>query len=188
VKELTTERLRIRAFTHDDRAAARRIVKELGWSDDAPTEVEARADAWLTWNALTDHQQELLVQPPIGDRAIVLRDTEEVIGACGFTMALGRFGRIPGFRAEDPGRFSSPELGLFYAVLPAYRRTGIALEAARALVAHAFERLRVARVVGTTEHDNEGSIAVMRKLGMRIERPTDAGWLQVVGILENGAA
>lgn len=188
MKELTTERLRIRAFTRSDRAAARRLVRELGWSADA--RVAARADAWLTWNALGDRQQELLVQTPIGDRAVVLRETGEVVGACGFTMALGRFGKVPGFQpdagtSDAAGRWRTPELGLFYAVLPAHRRLGIALEAARALVSYAFEELHVARIVATTTHDNAGSIAVMRRLGMRIERATDAGWLDVVGMIEN---
>jgi [ribosomal protein S5]-alanine N-acetyltransferase len=43
------------------------------------------------------------------------------------------------------------------------------------------------RVVATTTYDNEASMGVMRKLGMRIERNPfpDPPWLQVVGILEN---
>jgi RimJ/RimL family protein N-acetyltransferase len=42
--------------------------------------------------------------------------------------------------------------------------------------------------VATTEHDNLGSIAVMRKLGMRIETNPEGEpeWFQTVGILEAG--
>ena len=42
------------------------------------------------------------------------------------------------------------------------------------------------RIVATTSYDNLASIAVMRKLSMRIERNPlpDPPWLQVVGMLE----
>jgi hypothetical protein len=47
--------------------------------------------------------------------------------------------------------------------------------------------LRLRRIVATTEYDNAASIAVMRKLGFRIERNPGRApfFLQVVGIVEN---
>jgi hypothetical protein len=58
---------------------------------------------------------------------------------------------------------------------------------ARALVDHAFEHLRLERLVATTTYVNAASIAVMRKLGMRIERNPypSPPWLQVVGVLHH---
>ena len=46
-----------------------------------------------------------------------------------------------------------------------------------------FAQLKVRRIVATTEHDNTASIAVMRRIGMRVERrPGDAPFfLDVVG-------
>ena len=43
------------------------------------------------------------------------------------------------------------------------------------------------RIIAETDYDNLGSMAVMRKLGMRIEKNpySDPPWLQVVGILDN---
>jgi hypothetical protein len=46
-----------------------------------------------------------------------------------------------------------------------------------------------ARIVATTENDNTRSIAVMRRLGMTIERNPSAEprWFQTVGVLANPA-
>jgi [ribosomal protein S5]-alanine N-acetyltransferase len=56
------------------------------------------------------------------------------------------------------------------------------------MIAFAFRELRVARIIATTEYDNAASMAVMRRLEMRIERNAlpDPLWLQIVGILDNG--
>ncbi len=44
--------------------------------------------------------------------------------------------------------------------------------------------LYLGRVVATTAHDNQASIGVMRKLGMKVERNAfdEPPWLQVVGV------
>ena len=57
------------------------------------------------------------------------------------------------------------------------------------MIDYAFTRLKLRRIVATTTYDNAASIAVMRKVGMRIERNPypDPPWLQVVGLLENKA-
>jgi RimJ/RimL family protein N-acetyltransferase len=94
------------------------------------------------------------------------------------------FGRLSFFGGRaDAGR--SAEVGLYWALDPAWRGRGFATEAARALVDFAFERLGVERLVATAEHADGASIAVMRRLGMRIERNPSAepASLQTVGIL-----
>ena len=50
------------------------------------------------------------------------------------------------------------------------------------MVEHAFQNLGLRRVVATTTYDNQGSMGVMRKLGMQIERNPfpDPPWMQVV--------
>ena len=76
------------------------------------------------------------------------------------------------------------ELGLFWAICPADQGKGYATEAARALVDHAFRAMTVARIIATTTHDNAASIAVMARLGMRIESyQYPHPGLQVVGVL-----
>jgi RimJ/RimL family protein N-acetyltransferase len=79
-------------------------------------------------------------------------------------------------------------VGLFYAISPAHQRCGYASEAAQALIDHAWQQLHLRRVIAMTTRDNVPSVAVMRKLGMRIvENPqAEPPWLQVVGVLEHG--
>src|SRR3712207_7295156 len=54
-------------------------------------------------------------------------------------------------------RSTSTEFGLFWMTAEAHRERGYATEAARAMIGFAFERLRLHRVVATTEDDNQRS-------------------------------
>jgi RimJ/RimL family protein N-acetyltransferase len=92
-------------------------------------------------------------------------------------------------RAQRPADGWSTEFGLFWAISPAERRCGYASEAATALVDYAFERLRLARIVATTDRTNIASLGVMRRLGMRIAHNPlpEPAWFQLVGILERPA-
>jgi RimJ/RimL family protein N-acetyltransferase len=145
---------------------------------------------WLQWAVLNYEQLAKLRQPPFGDRAVVLKATGRLIGACGFVPCLMPFGQLPGFASSDRSgshSYHSTEFGLFYAISPEHQRHGYATEAAQALVDYAFRHLRLKRLVATTTYDNMASMGVMRKLGMRIEknpRP-EPPWLQVVGVLEH---
>ena len=104
----------------------------------------------------------------------------------GVVPSLGPFEQLPGFGGDgSPTRFR-PEVGLFWVVAPAHRGNGYATEAARAVIDHGFAVLNLARMVATTERGNATSIAVMRRLGMRVEEnplPQPA-WFQVVGWLD----
>lgn len=190
---LETPRLVIRPFVLDDLADAHRLFdRELspaGLHVEATGTLAARR-AWLAWAAQSPRQLALLNQPPYGDRAITLKPGGELVGACGLVPCLAPFEQLPAFRSgqgspANPGRWT-PEVGLFYAISPAYRRQGYAGEAARALVDYAFRELHLRRIVATTDYDNPGSIGVMQKLGMRLEKNPlpEPPWLQVVGVLE----
>jgi RimJ/RimL family protein N-acetyltransferase len=165
---------------------------ELGDAELGTAETEALAERaeWLRWTVLNYRQLAKLHQPPYGDRAVILRSSGRLIGACGFVPCLSAFEQLPGFgcqeEREGPG-LNSTEFGLFYAISPAQQRRGYGAETAQALVNYAFQHLQLRRVVATTTFDNVASIAVMRKLGMRILRNPhlDPPWLQVVGLLEN---
>lgn len=152
---------------------------------------EAERAEWLEWTVRNYVALERLHQPPYGEYAVEVRDTGEVIGAVGIVPSMGPFGVLPGFRERgwgDPGGRFTPEVGLFWAVVPEQRRRGYAVEAARGVIGFAFGEMQLARVVATTEFDNEASIGVMRKLGMRIERNErgEPGWFQVVGVVSSG--
>ena len=186
---LETARLRIRPFVLEDLQAVHRLLDVDAGSVPPvqPASLGERED-WLRWTVLNYTQLAALYQPPYGDRAVVLKETGALIGACGFVPCLAPFDQYPFFRPEgpQPGARFSTELGLFYAISPAQQRRGYATEAARALVDYAFQSLRLKRVVAMTTYANRASIGVMEKLGMRIERNPfpDPEWAQVTGILE----
>lgn len=190
---LETDRLLIRRLTSDDLDAVHALLDaerdpSLAGSD-AVKLLELR-QRWLAWTIASYDELDRLFQPPYGDRAVVFKQTGQVIGLVGYVPCLAPFGQLPSFRqvSDDPTRQSMiPEVGLYYAFDPAYRRQGYATEAAMALARYAFTKLHLRRIVATTTYDNAASIGVMRKLGMRIEHnPAPApSWFQVVGTLEN---
>jgi RimJ/RimL family protein N-acetyltransferase len=87
-------------------------------------------------------------------RAVVRRETREMIGHAGFHGP-------PGVNAlEDAG---AVEAG--YAVFPEHRGRGYATEALRGLVRWASEERGVRTLVASVGPENEASLAIVRKLG-----------------------
>ena len=195
IPPLTTDRLLIREFVPTDLEAAHQLLDlDLADAEHASDDTATRAARrrWLDWAVASYEQLDSLNQPPYADRAVVLRATGELIGACGLVPCLCPFQQLPGWdespylpeAQRGPAGFTA-EVGLFWAIAPPRRRQGLATEAARALVAYAFDSLKLARVVATTDHENQASIGVMRSLGMRIFRNPlpDPAWFQVAGLL-----
>jgi RimJ/RimL family protein N-acetyltransferase len=198
IPPLGTERLLIREFVAGDLDAVHRLLDVDLADADPGTEgalTLAARRRWLEWTVLGYEQLAYLRQPPYGDRAVALRSTGELAGACGLVPCLAPFAQIPALRlpraADDAAPVgpagASPEVGLYWAIAPAHRRRGYATEAAQALITYAFTTLRLRRIVATTSHDNAASIGVMQKLGMRIERnpAPNPAWFQTVGILDH---
>ena len=191
---LETPRLLIRPFVRDDLAAIHQILDvELGEVDmgSEGAQTLSKRQRWLEWAVMNYEALARLYQPPYGDRAVVLRQTGQLIGAVGFVPCLGPFARLPSFHAPDEAsaRLFTAEFGLYYALSPSHQRQGYATEAARAMVDYAFSQLNLKRIVATTTYDNAASLGVMRKLGMRIEKNLhpDLPWFQAVGVLGNRA-
>jgi len=88
---------------------------------------------------------------------------------------------------HDPtARHRRVEVELSYALGRRHWGGGYATEAGRALVAYAFETLRLPRIAFGVDGANARSVGVMRRLGFRLERnlhPDDPGG--VVGVLDN---
>lgn len=187
---LETKRLVIRPFHMGDLPEVHRILDvelEPEATDHAALLVARRQ--WLEWAVLNYAALGSMYQPPYGDRAVTLRATGELIGACGFSPVVAPLGQLPAYGgpSDDPAsRRSVCEFGLYWAISPRHQRQGYAAEAGQALIDYGFGVLNLRRIVGTTDYDNLASQGVMRKLGMRIERNPfpDPPWLQVVGILE----
>lgn len=189
---LETSRLIIRAFQPADLNAIHRIL-DLTFGDGSKIDDEealAERRSWLEWSRLSAEWFPKMFQPPYGDRAVVLKSSNEVIGAVGLVPCFDVFEQIPSLQREgSPRAYRVTEMGLFWAIDPDYQRQGFATEAAQALIVFAFRQLRAKRLIATTEYDNTASIGVMRKLGMTIAKNPfpDPPWLQVVGILANPA-
>ena len=179
---LQTERLLIRPFAAGDLAAVRASL-----GVDA---ADAASERYVRHGGLNAVVLAELGQPPLGDRAIVLRSTGELIGLVGLVPAFAPFDQLrPMGEAspdEAPPAPNRIEIGLYYSVRADHRGRGYATEAARALVEFAFERMELGRIVATTERNNLASQAVMRHLGMRLHENAlaEPGWFQVVGLLE----
>ncbi len=173
---LETGRLLIRPFVMDDLNAIHQLLDIDLMTADFGTEgatTRHEREQWLQWTIASYTELAKLNQPPYGDRAIVLKQTQQVIGACGFVPSFGPFAQLPSFSSNGQDasiHLKSPEFGLFYALSPAHQGQGYATEAVRVLIHYAFTQLYLQRIVATTTYDNEASIGVMRKVGMRIEK------------------
>ena len=187
---LETERLIIRPFRMEDLQDLHRILDvelEPESTDHAATLAARRQ--WLEWAVLNYTALGSMYQPPYGDRAVTLRATGALIGACGFAPVLAPLGQLPAYGgpSDDPAaRRSVSEFGLYWAISPAHQRRGYAAEAGQALIDYGFAVLNLRRIVATTDYDNLASQGVMRKLGMRVERNPypDPPWLQIVATLD----
>ena len=192
---LETPRLLIRPFMLADFDAIHRILDvESGAVDPHDTEGLAAAGVarqeWLAWTVRNYPALARLHQPPYGDRAVVLRATGEMIGACGFAPAMLPFGQLAAMHAAAPPPAppvrNTHEMGLYWEISPRHQRQGYATEAGAALIRFAFTALNLQRIVATTDYHNGASISVMRKLDMTILRNPlpEPPYMQIVGALE----
>jgi len=185
---LNTDRLTIRPLTANDLWVCHQLYLDTRWADKGLTNegnLQIRR-SWLDWTIRNYTELDRLNQPPYGDRAVEFRENGRLIGLVGLVPLLAPFAQLPSFGSQVDPPFSA-EVGLFWMISPAMQGRGFATEAARALVSYAFDVLKLGRIMAGTGYDNLASIAVMRKLGMKIERnpfPSPA-WFETTGILQN---
>ena len=183
---LQSDRLVVRDLTAEDLDAVHAVLDlDLRWEE------RSRADRarWLSWTIADYEQRVLLRQPPYGDYGVELVETGQLVGLVGLVPTLMPFGQLPGYRTRgiEHTPFAIAEVGLFWAIATAHQRRGYASEAAAALIRFGFDVLQLARMVATTETSNAASAAVMRHIGMRVERNPEPApfYMQVVGVIEN---
>jgi RimJ/RimL family protein N-acetyltransferase len=179
---LETERLIIRELIMADLESIHDILNK-SFGSEMPMGERQR---WLQWTVLGYEMFAMLEQPHYGERAVVSKETGEIIGAVGIVPYLDTFNRVAALN-RTPNASANAEVGLFWAIAPAYQRQGFASEAARALMEYLFTHEKVGRIIATTGYDNRPSQKVMQKLGMTIQRldepqPPDQF---VVGVVEN---
>ena len=182
IPELETERLLIRELTLLDLESINRVLNQaFGMHLSA-----AERERWLQWTVLGYEMLEMLAQPHYGERAVISKATGDLIGAVGIVPYLDTFNRVTAFqRALDAP--ATAEVGLFWAIAPAYQGQGFASEAARALVGYLFTREKLGRIIATTGYNNLPSQKVMLKLGMTLQQLDDPHLpdQNVVGVLVN---
>jgi ribosomal-protein-alanine N-acetyltransferase len=93
--------------------------------------------------------------PELGLWATIFKETGQFIGRCGLLPWV-----IDG----------QQEVEVAFALAKTYWGQGLATEAARGIVQHAFEHVHVSRLICLIDHDNQGSIRVAAKLGMTFEK------------------
>ena len=84
---------------------------------------------------------------------MVQKDDAQRIGICGL------------FRRET---LPYPDIG--FAILPAFRGAGFALEAARAVVRHARDDLGINSLTAIVSPLNKASVSLLEKLGLNFQR------------------
>lgn len=144
---LETERLVLRPLSATDVEALYRIsnepaVRRYLW-DDGPV---SRA----TIEEVVTQSVRLFSEEGLGLFGIRLRDSEEIVGFCGFA-------RLEGME----------EVELVYELDPELWGRGLATEAARACLSYAFREAGVERMIAGTDRPNVASLRVIEKLGMR---------------------
>lgn len=195
MKILEASRLVIRPFTISDLQSIHQILDhELQDSDfgNEGSQTLIERERWLQWILLNYEQLSKLKQPPYGERAIVQKDSNKLIGICGYVPCLDCFEQLCDFNQTEKLAYQSlatTEFGLFYAISKSFQGFSFATEAAFAMATYAFEQLHVKRIIATTTYDNVASINVMRKLGMLLKKNplSSPAWLQVVGVLNNSS-
>jgi RimJ/RimL family protein N-acetyltransferase len=167
---LTTTRLLLRPYALSD-------------LDDAYAVLESHPDVWRydpgRQRTREERAEELqfrmleLKRKGVGCFAVVRHEDSRLIGYCGLQLYLWQ--RQP---------LSSTEVELFYRLGRDYWGQGYATEAAQAVVAHAFDTLRLPRLVSWADARNERSIALLRRLGFTVQ-PAEDEPNEVYGVLEN---
>src|SRR5918998_3338214 len=142
---LETKRLVLRPLSRDDLTTVHRIFDDPSVRrylfDDEPVSI-GTAESLLT-NSERD-----FASGSVGLFGVRLRDEAALIGFCGFFVVQG---------------IGEPEMT--YGLLPAYRRRGVGLEAARAAARYALEKAGFWRVLVAADQANSDSLRVIRNLG-----------------------
>ncbi|MEP7060569.1 MAG: GNAT family N-acetyltransferase [Actinomycetota bacterium] len=172
---LETERLILRELTMDDLEAIAEMYADQEvrrfFPEGTLTREETREE--LEWFIHVHY-----VRYGFGLWATVLKETGALIGRCGLLPWTIVPTVTPGITALEPSDETPPEadhleVEVAYLLARPYWGKGLATEAALAIVAHAFERLQLSRLICLFEPENLASANVARKIGMTYEKQVE---------------
>jgi ribosomal-protein-alanine N-acetyltransferase len=149
--QLRTARLALREFRPEDWADVlayqndSRYLAYTQWDERSESDVQALVDLFVLWQ----HEDPRLRF----QLAVTASGNAQVIGSCGIR--------------RDATNLSYAELG--YEVAATYSGQGLATEAAEALVQFGFSELGLNGITSRCIADNGASVAVLEKLGFRLE-------------------
>jgi [ribosomal protein S5]-alanine N-acetyltransferase len=147
-RQLRTERLELRWLNEEDAGLMLAIWNDPGFIRNVGDRGIRTPEAAL--EAMREGVLALYRSHGYGPYRIASRDGGPAMGICGL------------FKREQ---FEHPDIG--YSLLPDYRGRGVALEAARAVVSQARERLGLDRLNAIVAPSNGASIRLLEKLGMQ---------------------
>ena len=151
--QLETERLILREYTMDDFDDLYEILSDEETMKHYPKPFdEEKVRYWINWN-ITNY-----ATFGFGLWAVVLKDTNEMIGDCGITMQIID-GEI------------KPEIG--YHINKKYQRRGYATEAARKCRDYIFKNTSFNIIYSYMKYTNIGSYSVAIKNGMKLIKEYD---------------
>ncbi|MDQ2692579.1 MAG: GNAT family N-acetyltransferase [Chloroflexota bacterium] len=152
MKILETQRLLLRHLAPDDVEDLFTFYSDpdvFKYIPDAPrTYQEAREE--LEW-----HMNGHPTFPDLGLWATIFKETDQFVGRCGLIPWT-----IDG----------QHDVEVAFALARPYWGRGLATEVAQALVHYGFEHLKLSRLICVIDQENQASITVATKIGMRFER------------------
>ena len=151
MKILETERLVLRQFSVEDADFILRLLNE-------PSFIRNIGDRGVR---TLDDARSYILRVPIasyerngfGLYLVMLKETGESIGMCGLIK-----------------REELEDVDIGYAFLPEYWSKGFAVESALAVKVYARDIIGLKRLVAITDPENQGSIRVLEKIGLRFEK------------------
>lgn len=163
---LETERLFLREFTTEDTDFVIHLVNTPGWLayvGDRNIKTKTEAETYLLKGPIESYAKN-----GFGLCLVALKGTQTAIGMCGI------------IRRND---LDTPDIG--FAFLPEYMGKGYAYESAKATLQHAHDVLKLPKISAITVAENNKSIRLIEKLGLRFEKrfyiPTDREELMLFG-------
>jgi [ribosomal protein S5]-alanine N-acetyltransferase len=151
MKILDTERLSLRHVTGSDAAFILKLLNEPSFISnigDRGVRTEEAAAQYIEKRFTASYQAN-----GFGLFLVELRQTGEPAGICGLVKRDG---------------LDDPDIG--FAFVPAFWSKGFAYESASAVMGYARDVIGLPRIVAITAPHNEGSMGLLRKLGLRFEK------------------